>query len=65
MMSFLTLKMFVLQNRTNITRVEQVHHVLGVDVIVTFDDESSVHLRFKDTDTAAMTYDQLHRYVPA
>lgn len=63
-MTFLTLRMFCLQNRSDIVRVEQVQHVLGFDVVVvTFDDESSIHLRFEDGAEAERTRYQLGEHV--
>ena len=62
MMTTYTLKMFCLQNRSDIARVDQVRHVLGHDVIVTFDDESAVHLRFQDGSVATRCTQQLSEY---
>lgn len=63
MMTYLTMKMFCLQNRTDIVRVDKITHVLGTDIVVTFNDESSAHLRFADAKTADINYTQLNSYV--
>lgn len=64
MMTFLTLKMVCLQNRNDIVRVEMIRHVLGHDVVVVFNDESSIYLRVTDGPTAQTILKDLLTYVP-
>jgi hypothetical protein len=63
MMTYQTLKLFCLQNRHDITRVDQVeaphHHV----VVVTFNDQSSLRLHLEDGRTARSVSEQLRLYV--
>ena len=59
MMTTYTLKMFCLQNRTDIARLDKIRHLLGTDVVVTFNDESSVHLRYATAEPALTTFEQL------
>lgn len=64
MMTFLTLKMFVLQNRGDIARVDVQRHVLGADVIVVFNDQSQVNLRMQDPNEAQQLYVLLSSFIP-
>jgi hypothetical protein len=50
MMTFLTLRMVCLQNRADIVRVDKIRHVLGHDVVVVFNDQSQVSMRFEGED---------------